>query len=349
MTDRTHAAGHKLVADYDYHLPPELIAQEAVEPRDASRLLVVHRSSGNIEHRHFYDLPDYLQSGDSLVLNNTRVIPARLLGRKATGGAVEILLLKRMGNGSWEALVKPSRRLPEGTTIEFGDSLRVVMGGRTGDGTRLVTLYPNGDESEVLQTVGKLPLPPYIESTLSDPDRYQTVFAQHEGSAAAPTAGLHFTPELFQRLDEKGVSTHHVTLHVGIGTFRPVMTEKVTEHVMHKEPYSLTADTAESLNAAKRSGARIVAVGTTSCRTLESAVGDDGQLRPGSEETDLFIYPGYRFKMVDVLITNFHLPRSSLLMLVAAFAGKALMDRVYEEAVAHKYRFYSLGDAMIII
>lgn len=346
MNDGTDRAA--LVADYDYILPEELIAQEPVEPRDASRLLVVHRKTGRIEHRHFSALPEYLHSGDALVLNDTRVLPARLLGKKKTGGAVEILLLRRLEPGLWEALVRPSRRLQPGTEVEFGYRLRVVMEGIVGEGTRAVRLYPDGDESEVLQAVGQLPLPPYIDRALPDPSRYQTIFSAHAGSAAAPTAGLHFTSELFARLAAQGVTTNYVTLHVGVDTFRPVMTERVEEHEMHKEWYDVSSATAQTVNEAKRRGNTVFAVGTTTTRTLESAT-SEGRLVPGAGESDLFIYPGYQFQTVDALITNFHLPRSSLLMLVAAFAGKDLMDRVYREAIAERYRFYSLGDAMLIL
>lgn len=339
------------VADFDYELPPELIAQKPVEPRDAARMLVVHRATGLLEHRRFSDLPEYIEPGSALVLNDTRVLPARLRGRKKTGGAVEILLLTPVGESTWEALVRPSRRVPEGTVLDLGEELRVVIGERLGDGKRAVQLIAHEGEDvfKVLERVGEVPLPPYIHTPLDDPERYQTVYAQQAGSAAAPTAGLHFTPRLLDQLRNQGVSVHSVTLHVGIGTFRPVMTELVTEHRMHAEQYAVPAETARAVNETKRRGGRVFAVGTTTCRTLESAAVEPGTLRPGAGTTDLFIYPGYQFKMVDALITNFHLPRSSLLMLVAAFAGKELIDRAYAEAVKERYRFYSLGDAMLIL
>lgn len=348
-SDTVRSLGDEWVAAYDYALPDELIAQEPAQPRDASRLMVIHRASGHIEHRHFRDLPEYLSTGDALVLNDTRVLPARLVGQKQTGGSVEILLLKRLGNGLWEALAKPSRRLPPGTELSFGPRLRVLMHEYGTEGTRVVELIPDGDEVEVLHQVGEIPLPPYIQRKLADPERYQTVYARAEGSAAAPTAGLHFTESLFQRLETIAIATHYVTLHVGVGTFRPVMTERVADHVMHREWYEVSNATATAVNATKAAGNKVIAVGTTSCRTLESATTSEGVLEAGASETDLFIHPGYKFKMIDALITNFHLPRSSLLMLVAAFAGKELMDRAYQEAVAQRYRFYSLGDAMLIL
>lgn len=338
-----------LVADYDYVLPPELIAQEPVEPRDMSRLMVVRRASGELEHRRFRDLVEYLDPGDLLVLNDTRVLPARLVGRKATGGHVEVLLVKHLGGDRWEALAKPSRRLPPGTELTFGGRLRVVLEGYGSAQTRIVRLEADGDVWEALHAVGQVPLPPYIERPLADPERYQTVYARHEGSAAAPTAGLHFTEELFRRLDARGVRRAYVTLHVGIGTFRPVTVERVRDHVMHSEWYRVPPETAALVNETKAAGRRVVAVGTTSCRTLESAAAPDGTVTPGAGETSLFIYPGYRFRVIDALITNFHLPRSTLLMLVAAFAGKELTDRAYREAVERRYRFYSLGDAMLIL
>lgn len=338
-----------LVSAYDYDLPEGLIAQEPVEPRDASRLMVVHRETGRIEHRRFYDLPEYLAPGTLLMMNNTKVLPARLVGRKKTGGRVEILLLRRLEDGLWEALARPSRRLAPGTELDFGEGLRVTMEGYSEEGTRFVRLQADGEELDVLAQVGEVPLPPYIHKPLDDPDRYQTVYAQQTGSAAAPTAGLHFTPRLLKQLGDGGVRTEYVTLHVGLGTFRPVTAERVEEHVMHSEWYEVTDQAAQAVEAARRESKPVVAVGTTTCRTLESAATEDGRLIPGTGETDLFIRPGYRFRATDALITNFHLPRSSLLMLVAAFAGHGLMRRAYQEAVEQKYRFFSFGDAMLIL
>lgn len=339
----------ELVAAYDYDLPAELIAQEPVEPRDASRLMVVHRKTGTIEHRVFSDLPEYLAPGTVLMMNDTKVLPARLVGRKETGGRVEILLLRRRQDGLWEALAKPSRRLRPGTELDFGAGLRVVMEGYGPEGTRLVRLRAEGDELAALARVGEVPLPPYIHRRLDDPERYQTVYAQHAGSAAAPTAGLHFTPRLLERLASGGVRREYVTLHVGLGTFRPVTVERVDDHVMHSEWYEVSERAARAVDAARREGKPVVAVGTTTCRTLESAATDDGRLLPGTGETDLFIRPGFRFRVTDALITNFHLPRSSLLMLVAAFAGYDLMRRAYQVAVEERYRFFSFGDAMLIL
>ncbi len=339
----------ELVAAYDYDLPAELIAQEPVEPRDASRLMVVYRKTGTIEHRVFSDLPEYLAPGTLLMMNDTKVLPARLVGRKETGGRVEILLLRRRQDGLWEALAKPSRRLRPGTELDFGAGLRVVMEGYGPEGTRLVRLRAEGDELAALARVGEVPLPPYIHRRLDDPERYQTVYAQHAGSAAAPTAGLHFTPRLLERLASGGVRREYVTLHVGLGTFRPVTVERVDDHVMHSEWYEVPERAAQAVDAARREGKPVVAVGTTTCRTLESAATDDGRLLPGTGETDLFIRPGFRFRVTDALITNFHLPRSSLLMLVAAFAGYDLMRRAYQVAVEERYRFFSFGDAMLIL
>lgn len=339
----------ELVAAYDYDLPAELIAQEPVEPRDASRLMVVYRKTGTIEHRFFSDLPEYLAPGTLLMMNDTKVLPARLVGRKETGGRVEILLLRRRQDGLWEALAKPSRRLRPGTELDFGAGLRVVMEGYGPEGTRLVRLRAEGDELAALARVGEVPLPPYIHRRLDDPERYQTVYAQHAGSAAAPTAGLHFTPRLLERLASGGVRREYVTLHVGLGTFRPVTVERVDDHVMHSEWYEVSERAAQAVDAARREGKPVVAVGTTTCRTLESAATDDGRLLPGTGETDLFIRPGFRFRVTDALITNFHLPRSSLLMLVAAFAGYDLMRRAYQVAVEERYRFFSFGDAMLIL
>lgn len=335
--------------DFHYELPEELIAQHAISPRDASRLLVVHRQSGTIEHRQFRDIVEYVAPHDMIVLNDTRVMPCRLRGRKLTGGAVEAMLLKKLPDGAWEALVKPARRLSPGTPIDFGPRLQAVMEGEVNEGTRAIRLQPDGDEQTVLHEVGHVPLPPYITGKLSHPERYQTVFAREEGSAAAPTAGLHFTDNTFQALRQQKVRIGYVTLHVGVGTFRPVKTEYIHEHVMHTEHFAISQETADDICATKQRGKRIVAVGTTTCRTLESSSTAQGRVQAGAGETDLFIYPGYKFKVVDALLTNFHLPRSSLLMLVAGFAEKELMDYAYEEAIKKRYRFYSFGDAMLIL
>jgi len=338
------------VSGFDYELPEELIAQTPVEPRDAARLLVVHRDTGRMEHRVFRDLPQYLRAGDVLVLNDTRVMPARLFGVKAsTGGRVEVMLLQRRGPDTWEALVRPGRRLPVGTQIVFGEGqLSAHVIDRTEAGGRVLRFVPADDLDERLRELGQVPLPPYIRAPLADPERYQTVYARDAGSAAAPTAGLHFTTELLERLERMGVEVVHLTLHVGLGTFRPVQVERVEEHRMHAEYFSVPEATAEAVNAAKREGRRVVAVGTTVARTLEASAAD-GQVRGGDGWTDLFIYPGYRWKIVDALITNFHLPRSTLLMLVSAFLGRERTLAAYQEAVRQRYRFYSLGDAMLIL
>ena len=338
------------VSDFDYELPEELIAQTPVEPRDAARLLVVHRDTGLMEHRIFRDLPQYLRAGDVLVLNDTRVMPARLFGVKAsTGGRVEVLLLRRRGPDAWEALVRPGRRLPVGTRIVFGEGqLSAEVIDRTEAGGRVLRFAPADDLDERLKELGQVPLPPYIRAPLADPERYQTVYARDAGSAAAPTAGLHFTPELLDRLQGMGVEIVNLTLHVGLGTFRPVQAERVEEHRMHAEYFSVPQATAEAVNAAKREGRRVVAVGTTVARTLEASAAD-GRVRCGDGWTDLFIYPGYRWKIVDALITNFHLPRSTLLMLVSALLGRERTLAAYQEAVRQRYRFYSFGDAMLIL
>ncbi|HEY8496330.1 MAG TPA: tRNA preQ1(34) S-adenosylmethionine ribosyltransferase-isomerase QueA [Limnochordales bacterium] len=338
------------VSDFDYELPEELIAQTPVEPRDAARLLVVHRDTGLMEHRIFRDLPQYLRAGDVLVLNDTRVMPARLFGVKAsTGGRVEVLLLRRRGPDAWEALVRPGRRLPVGTRIVFGEGqLSAEVIDRTEAGGRVLRFAPADDLDERLKELGQVPLPPYIRAPLADPERYQTVYARDAGSAAAPTAGLHFTPELLDRLQGMGVEIVYLTLHVGLGTFRPVQAERVEEHRMHAEYFSVPQATAEAVNAAKREGRRVVAVGTTVARTLEASAAD-GRVRCGDGWTDLFIYPGYRWKIVDALITNFHLPRSTLLMLVSALLGRERTLAAYQEAVRQRYRFYSFGDAMLIL
>ena len=338
-------------SDFYYDLPKELIAQDPLEDRSSSRLLVLHRKSGRVEHRVFTDIVEYLKPGDCLVRNNTKVIPARLYGTRVdTGATIELLLLKRMENDVWETLVKPGKKARQGAVISFGDGILTgeIIDVKE-DGNRLIQFRYEGIFEENLDQLGQMPLPPYITHTLKDKNRYQTVYAKYEGSAAAPTAGLHFTEELFQKLEEKGVLVANVTLHVGLGTFRPVKVDDVSKHHMHTEFYQVTKEEADKINKAKQAGGRIVCVGTTSCRTIESAADENGVLKPGQGDTDIFIYPGYSFKMMDVLITNFHLPESTLLMLVSALAGKEQVMRVYEEAVQERYRFFSFGDAMIIL
>ena len=338
-------------SDFYYDLPKELIAQDPLEDRSSSRLLVLHRKSGRVEHRVFTDIVEYLKPGDCLVRNNTKVIPARLYGTRVdTGATIELLLLKRMENDVWETLVKPGKKARQGAVISFGDGILTgeIIDVKE-DGNRLIQFRYEGIFEEILDQLGQMPLPPYITHTLKDKNRYQTVYAKYEGSAAAPTAGLHFTEELFRKLEEKGVLVANVTLHVGLGTFRPVKVDDVSKHHMHTEFYQVTKEEADKINKAKQAGGRIVCVGTTSCRTIESAADENGVLKPGQGDTDIFIYPGYSFKMMDVLITNFHLPESTLLMLVSALAGKEQVMRVYEEAVQERYRFFSFGDAMIIL
>ena len=338
-------------SDFYYDLPKELIAQDPLEDRSSSRLLVLHRKSGRVEHRVFTDIVEYLKPGDCLVRNNTKVIPARLYGTRVdTGATIELLLLKRMENDVWETLVKPGKKARQGAVISFGDGILTgeIIDVKE-DGNRLIQFRYEGIFEEILDQLGQMPLPPYITHTLKDKNRYQTVYAKYEGSAAAPTAGLHFTEELFRKLEEKGVLVANVTLHVGLGTFRPVKVDDVSKHHMHTEFYQVTKEEADKINKAKQAGGRIVCVGTTSCRTIESAADQNGVLKPGQGDTDIFIYPGYSFKMMDVLITNFHLPESTLLMLVSALAGKEQVMRVYEEAVQERYRFFSFGDAMIIL
>lgn len=352
ISESRSAADALLVDAYDYDLPVELIAQRPAEPRDASRLLVLDRKRPALEHRIFRDIVEYLTPEDVLVLNDTRVLPARLLGRKITGGQAEILLLRPLTGNEWEALVRPSRRLRPGTEIRFDDPrLTVIIGEAVGEhtGTRRVTLQCDGPTDEILAAVGRLPLPPYIHEELEDPERYQTVFAHVPGSAAAPTAGLHFTPELLAKIRELGTQIVYVTLHVGLDTFRPVTAKYVTEHVIHREAYSVSPEAAAVINETRARGGRCFAVGTTTCRTLESAAAEDGTVQPGTAETGLFIYPGYRFRVVDALITNFHLPRTSLLMLVSAFAGRERIMAAYAEAIRHRYRFFSFGDAMLLL
>ena len=338
-------------SDFYYDLPKELIAQDPLEDRSSSRLLVLHRKSGQVEHRVFTDIVEYLRPGDCLVRNNTKVIPARLYGtREDTGAMIELLLLKRRENDVWETLVKPGKKARTGAVIVFGDGLlKGEIIDVLEDGNRLIQFQYEGIFEEILDELGQMPLPPYITHKLKDKNRYQTVYAKYEGSAAAPTAGLHFTEELFRKLEAKGVLVTDVTLHVGLGTFRPVKVDDVNEHHMHTEFYQVSKEAAEKMNQAKAAGGRIVCVGTTSCRTIESAADESGILHPGQGDTDIFIYPGYSFKMMDVLITNFHLPESTLLMLVSALAGKDQVMAVYEEAVRERYRFFSFGDAMVIV
>ena len=337
-------------SDFYYDLPKELIAQDPLEDRSSSRLLVLHRKSGRVEHRVFTDIVEYLKPGDCLVRNNTKVIPARLYGTRVdTGATIELLLLKRMENDVWETLVKPGKKARKGAVISFGDGILTgeIIDVKE-DGNRLIQFRYEGIFEEILDQLGQMPLPPYITHTLKDKNRYQTVYAKYEGSAAAPTAGLHFTEELFQKLEEKGVLVANVTLHVGLGTFRPVKVDDVEKHHMHSEFYIVEEDQAKLINDTKKNGGRVISVGTTSCRTLESATGEDGIVKAGSGWTEIFIYPGYKFKAIDGLITNFHLPESTLLMLVSALAGKEHIMAAYEEAVKERYRFFSFGDAMMI-
>ncbi len=337
-------------SDFYFELPAELIAQDPLADRSASRLLVLHKDTGEREHRTFRDIVEYLRPGDCLVLNNTKVIPARLMGVKAdTGAAVEILLLKRRSETVWETLVKPGKKARPGAVISFGEgSLKGTVTDVLDGGNRLIRFEFEGIWEEVLDRLGEMPLPPYITHRLQDKNRYQTVYAKYEGSAAAPTAGLHFTEELLGELEASGVDIASVTLHVGLGTFRPVREENILDHHMHSEHYEITQEAADKINRAKASGHRVVCVGTTSCRTVESAADDDGKVHAGSGDTGIFIYPGYRFKALDALITNFHLPESTLIMLVSALAGRERVLAAYEEAVREKYRFFSFGDAMFI-
>ena len=337
-------------SDFYYDLPQELIAQDPLTDRSASRLMHLSIKDGSIEQRHFTDILEYLNPGDCLVINDTKVIPARLYGHKEeTGALIEILLLKRNENDVWECLVKPGKKARKGTRISFGDGLlKGEIVDVIEDGNRLIHFEYNGIFEEILDQLGEMPLPPYITHKLQDKNRYQTVYAKHEGSAAAPTAGLHFTKELLEKVKEKGVQIAHVTLHVGLGTFRPVKVDDVEQHHMHSEYYVVEEDQAKLINDTKKNGGRVIAVGTTSCRTLESATGEDGVLKAGSGWTEIFIYPGYHFKMIDSLITNFHLPESTLMMLVSALAGKEKIMHAYEEAVKERYRFFSFGDAMFI-
>ncbi len=338
-------------SDFYYDLPAELIAQDPLPDRSSSRLLVLDRIGGSIHHRRFCDITDYLKSGDCLVLNDTKVIPARLIGIKEdTGAAVEVFLLKRREEGVWETLVRPGRKLRKGARVSFGDGLlKCEITDVLDDGNRLVRFEYDGIFEELLDQLGQMPLPPYITHTLKDKTRYQTVYARHEGSAAAPTAGLHFTKELLDKISRMGVKVCFVTLHVGLGTFRPVKAENVLEHHMHSEWYNISPDTAKVINDTKAEGHNVICVGTTSCRTIESSCSDDGKVIAQSGNTDIFIYPGYKFKVLDGLITNFHLPESTLLMLVSALAGRDRIMEAYEEAIRERYRFFSFGDAMFIL
>lgn len=337
------------LTDFDYDLPEELIAQIPVEPRNASRLMVLDPVTESIEHRHFYDLKEYLEPGDTLIFNDTRVMPARLLGwREGTGGKVEVFLLRRIDGDTWETLVKPGRKAREGQVVRFSDELTCKILETTDFGGRIVKFSYEGIFEEILDRLGETPLPPYIHEKLMDKERYQTVYSKEQGSAAAPTAGLHFTREQMNELRDMGVNLGFVTLHVGLGTFRPVSTENVEDHVMHKEYYSISQDTADLIKATKAAGKRVIAVGTTSIRTLESAATGVGEIAGRTDWTNIFIYPGYVFKIVDGIITNFHLPKSTLIMLISAFAGREFVLKAYEQAVKERYRFFSFGDAMMI-
>lgn len=336
--------------DFDFYLPEELIAQTPLENRDNSRLMVLDRETGEIEHKYFYNIVEFLNSGDCLVLNDTRVLPARLIGEKeVTGGKIEFLLLKRIELDTWEALVKPGKKAKIGSRFIFGDGLlHTEVVGMGEEGSRIIKFEYEGVFEEILDRLGQMPLPPYITETLENNERYQTVYSKNQGSAAAPTAGLHFTKELLQKIENKGVKIAYITLHVGLGTFRPVKVEKIEEHKMHSEFYILDDKAASIINNAKKQGNKVVTVGTTSCRTLESVANAYGQIKPSSGWTDIFIYPGYNFKIVDNLITNFHLPESTLIMLVSALAGQDKTLNAYETAVKERYRFFSFGDAMFI-
>ena len=338
------------VSEFNYDLPEELIAQVPIKNRDESRLMVVNREKRTIEHKTFKDIIDYLEPGDCLVRNNTKVIPARLYGKKATGAKIEFLLLNRIEGDIWECIVRPGHKLKPGTEVEFGDGILKakvldVMEG----GTRKVEFKYEGIFNEILDKIGLMPLPPYIHESLKDNDRYQTVYAKYEGSAAAPTAGLHFTPELFEKIKAKGIDVANVTLHVGIGTFRPVKVENVEEHHMHSEHFYIKQEDADKINNAKKNGKRVIAVGTTSCRVLETIADENGMVKPTEGDTQIFIYPGYKYKCLDGLVTNFHLPESTLIMLVSALAGRDYIMKAYNEAVKERYRFFSFGDAMLIL
>ncbi len=337
------------VNDFNYDLPEELIAQTPLADRTASRLLVLSKDTGAIEHRHFADITEYIRPGDCLVLNNTRVIPARLLGQRPSGGAAELLLLRQIEGDVWESLVRPGKKCRVGDQVVFGNGLLTAEIIKVkDDGNRLVQFHYNGIFNEILAELGEMPLPPYIKEKLSDPERYQTVYSMVEGSAAAPTAGLHFTRKLLDKLEQKGAEIAYVTLHVGLGTFRPVKVDSIEEHTMHSEFYSVTEETAKQINDAKKNGGRIICVGTTATRVVETLADENGVMHAGSGDTSIFIYPGYRFKMTEALITNFHLPKSTLVMLVSALAGREHILDAYNEAVKERYRFFSFGDAMFI-
>ena len=337
--------------DFNYDLPEELIAQDPLEDRSSSRLMVLHKDTGRIEHKIFRDIIDYLNPGDCLVINDTKVIPARLMGIKEdTGATIEVLLLKRNADDVWECLVKPGKKARTGARIVFGEGLLVgEIVDVIEDGNRMIKFHYEGIFEEILDKLGQMPLPPYITHKLQDKNRYQTVYARNEGSAAAPTAGLHFTKELLEKIKEKGVNVVSITLHVGLGTFRPVKVDKIEEHHMHTETFNISKEAADTINRTRAAGGRVIAVGTTSCRTLESAAADDGTIPARSGDTDIFIYPGYKFKAIDCLITNFHLPESTLIMLVSALAGRDNIMNAYETAVKERYRFFSFGDAMFIM
>ncbi len=337
-------------SDFYFDLPEELIAQDPLEDRSSSRLLVLDKETGETSHHIFKEVINYLNPGDCLVLNNTKVIPARLIGHKEdTGAAIEVLLLKRKENDIWETLVKPGKKCEPGTKIVFGEGLlHATVLETVEDGNRLIRFSYEGIFEEILDRLGEMPLPPYITHKLQDKNRYQTVYAKYEGSAAAPTAGLHFTKELLRQIEEKGIDIAYVTLHVGLGTFRPVKVDNILEHHMHSEFYQVTKEAADKINKAKKEGHRVICVGTTSCRTVESAADENGMVKEGCDNTEIFIYPGYKFKVLDALITNFHLPESTLVMLVSALAGREHILNAYEEAIREKYRFFSFGDAMLI-
>lgn len=337
-------------SDFYFDLPEELIAQDPLEDRSSSRLLVLDKETGETSHHIFKEVINYLNPGDCLVLNNTKVIPARLIGHKEdTGAAIEVLLLKRKENDIWETLVKPGKKCKPGTKIVFGEGLlHATVLETVEDGNRLIQFTYEGIFEEILDKLGEMPLPPYITHKLQDKNRYQTVYAKYEGSAAAPTAGLHFTKELLRQIEEKGIDIAYVTLHVGLGTFRPVKVDNILEHHMHSEFYQVTKKAADKINKAKKEGHRVICVGTTSCRTVESAADENGMVKEGCDNTEIFIYPGYKFKVLDALITNFHLPESTLVMLVSALAGREHILNAYEEAIREKYRFFSFGDAMLI-
>lgn len=340
--------GRLTTKDFDFFLPEELIAQKPIKDREKSRLMVLNKKERSITHNYFYNILDYIEAGDCLVLNDTRVIPARLFGKKKTGAVIELLLLRRISINTWECLVKPGKRAKIGTVIDFGDILKAVVIEDLEDGLKVLEFTYEGLFEAVLDELGEMPLPPYIKEKLEDKERYQTVYARQNGSAAAPTAGLHFTPELLQSIQDKGIHIAYLTLHVGLGTFRPVKVDRIDDHIMHSEYYELTKENAELINRVRQNKGRIISVGTTSTRTLESICKKHGQIIEDSGWTDIFIYPGYEFRVIDGLITNFHLPESTLLMLVSAFSDRNLILDAYREAIENKYRFFSFGDAMYI-